>query len=197
MCAFPHFLSLRAIHIPEVQNSVAEVLSCQGPPQGNWRLHPEIVEMISSQYGRAEVDVFASETSTHCPLLYSLMEGTSPLGQDALAHAWPALLLYAFPPIPLIRVTLERVQQNGHRLLLVVPNWPGRQWFPVLLKLLQGETWRFPRRLDLLSQLEGHIWPLNPDRLQLWVWQLGARNHSWHSVTSQYMQWPFWQYMPE
>ena len=81
--AFQHFLSLRAVHLPSVQNSVADVLSHQGPPQGNWRLHPEVVEMIWRRYGRAEVDVFASETSTHCPPWYSLMEGTSPLGQDA------------------------------------------------------------------------------------------------------------------
>jgi len=111
--------------------------------------------MIWSIYGRAEVDVFASETSTHCPLWYSLMRGTSPLGQDALAHAWPTRLLYAFSPIPLIRVTLERVRQKGHRLLLVALNWPGWPWFPVLLKLLQGEPWRLPRRPDLLSQVGG------------------------------------------
>lgn len=42
--------------------------SCQGPPQGDWRLHPEVIEMIWSRYGRVGMDVFALETSTHCPL---------------------------------------------------------------------------------------------------------------------------------
>nr|WPK86714.1 NLRC3-like protein 49 [Sebastes schlegelii] len=165
--AFPHFLSLRAVHLPGAQNIAADVLSRQGPPEGDWRLHPEVVGVIWSRYGRAEVDVFASEASAHCPLWYSLRERTSPLGQDALAHTWPACLLYAFPPIPLIRVTLDRVQVGGHKLLLVAPNWPGRPWFPVLLKLVNGEPWRLPRRPDLLSQLEGRIWHPNPDRLQL------------------------------
>ena len=132
--AFPQFLSLRAIHLPDVQNKVEDVLSRQGLPQGDCRLHPEVVEMIWSKYGKAEVDVFASETSTHCPLWYSMMRGTSPVGQDALAHAWPPHLLYAFPPIPLIHVTLERVRQKGHRLLLVAPNWPGRPCFPVVVQ---------------------------------------------------------------
>ena len=109
-------------------------------PKGNWRLHPEVVEIIWSRYGRTEVEVFASETSTHCPIRYSLLEGTSPLGQDALAHAWPARLLYTLTPIPLICATLERVQLN-HRLPMVAPNWSGQQWFPLLLKLLQGEPW--------------------------------------------------------
>lgn len=44
----------------------------------------------------------------------------------------------AFPPIPLIHVILDRVQQGGHRLLLVAPNWPGRPWFPGLPNLLSG-----------------------------------------------------------
>ncbi|XP_074506781.1 uncharacterized protein LOC141776850 [Sebastes fasciatus] len=182
--AFPHFLSLRAVHLPGAQNIAADVLSRQGPPEGEWRLHPEVVGVIWSRYGRAEVNVFASEASAHCPLWYSLRERTSPLGQDALAHTWPACLLYAFPPIPLIRVTLDRVQVGGHKLLLVAPNWPGRPWFPVLLKLVNGEPWRLPRRPDLLSQLEGRIWHPNPDCLQLCVWPLEARIPSWHPVTT-------------
>ncbi len=54
---------------------------------------------------------------------------TSPLGQDGLAHPWPDHLLYAIPPFPLIGVSLHRIQQGNHRLLLVAPNWPGRPWF--------------------------------------------------------------------
>ena len=58
------------------------------------------------------------------------MERTSPLGQDALAHAWPDSQLYAFPPIPLLLATLDRVQRTSHSLLLVASHWPGRPWFP-------------------------------------------------------------------
>ena len=86
-----------------------------------WRLHPEVVEAIWSKYGTAEVDLFASETTTHCPLWFSLSE-MSPMGQDALAHPWPHQLLYAFLTFPLIGLTLHRVQKGNHRLLLVTPN---------------------------------------------------------------------------
>ena len=50
---------------------------------------------------------------------------------------------------------------------------------------MECTAWRLPRRTDLLSQLEGCVWHPNPDRLQLWVWPLGTRTHSWHPVTSQ------------
>ncbi|XP_059894386.1 uncharacterized protein LOC132447566, partial [Gadus macrocephalus] len=175
--AFPHFLSLRAVHVPGVRNTAADLLSRQGPPPGEWRLHPEVVGMIWDRYGRAVADLFASEETTHCPLWFSLTERTSPLGQDALAHAWPDSLLYAFPPIPLLLATLDRVQRGCHSLLLVAPHWPGRPWFPPLLKLLNGEPWCLPERQDLLSQVGGRIWHTNPGRLRLCVWPLRARIH--------------------
>lgn len=175
--AAPRLASLRAMYLPGEQNQPADFLSRQRPPSGEWRLHPEVVHAIWGRYGRAEVDLFASEASTHCRLWFSLAEETSPLGQDALAHAWPETLLYAFPPLPLIRPVLQRVLQGGHTVLLVAPLWPGRTWFPLLHRLCCGAPWHLPDRKDLLSQLGGRIWHPKPQRLKLCVWPLGGLNH--------------------
>lgn len=172
--AHRHLLSLRAMYLPGVANTAADLLSRQGPDPGGWRLHPAVVLTIWERFGRAEVDLFACQESTHCPLWFSL-RGPSPLGQDALAHAWPCQRLYAFPPLPLIVQTLHRVALEDHELLLVAPRWPGRVWFPTLLQLLDGEPWCLPVRADLLSQLGGQIWHPCPARLQLWVWPLKGR----------------------
>ena len=174
--AAPRLMSLRAMYIPGEQNHLADFLSRQKPPSGEWRLHPDVVQAIWGRFGRAEVDLFASEASTHCPQWFSLAETTSPLGQDALAHPWPETLLYAFPPLPLIRAILQRVIQEGHTILLVAPFWPGRTWFPLLHKLCHGAPWRLPDRRDLLSQLGGRIWHPDPRRLQLCVWLLKGPN---------------------
>ena len=91
-------------------------------------------------------------------------EATSPLGQDALAHDWPDRPLYAFPPLPLILPTLQRVLLQGHRLLLVAPFWPGRLWYPLLLRLCCSAPWRLPDTAegsDLASR------PLSPPALGL------------------------------
>ncbi|XP_028302770.1 LOW QUALITY PROTEIN: uncharacterized protein LOC114463422 [Gouania willdenowi] len=176
--AAPRLISIRAMHIPGEQNHLADFLSRRKPPSGEWYLHPEVTNIIWSIFGRAEVDLFASEQSTHCPLWFSLAETTSPLGQDALAHPWPDGLLYAFPPFPLIQLVLHRVLQEGHRILLVAPFWPGRSWFPLLHSLCRSAPWRLPDRRDLLSQLAGRIWHPNPQLLQLCVWPLGGPRRS-------------------
>ena len=98
--AYPRLASVQAVFIPGQRNQVADFLSRQKPPPGEWRLHPEVVETMWGLFGRAEVDLFASEESAHCPLWFSWTEVTGPLGQDALAHDWPQSPLYAFPPLP-------------------------------------------------------------------------------------------------
>ena len=66
--ALPYFSILRVMYLPGPQNMVADFLSHQKPSSGEWRLHPEVVEAIWSKYGTAEVDLFPSESTTHCPL---------------------------------------------------------------------------------------------------------------------------------
>ncbi|XDV12769.1 hypothetical protein PO909_001356 [Leuciscus waleckii] len=61
------------------------ILSRQGLRPGEWRLHPEVVELIWRKFGRAEVDLFASHENSHCPLWYSLSH-PAPLGLDAMLN---------------------------------------------------------------------------------------------------------------
>ncbi len=81
-----HLRSLRAIHIPGLLNRTADELSRAALP-GEWRLHPQTVQLIWQRFGLAQVDLFASLETSHCQLFYSLTDGT--LGTDALAHSWP------------------------------------------------------------------------------------------------------------
>ena len=91
------FLSVRAMYIPGVDNVGADTLSRQGPRPGEWRLHPEVVELISEKFGQAEVDLFASHENSHCPLWFSLSH-PAPLGLEAMVQTWPRQRLYAFSP---------------------------------------------------------------------------------------------------
>ncbi|XP_053089208.1 uncharacterized protein LOC128318105 [Pangasianodon hypophthalmus] len=110
-------LSLRAVYIPGHLNMGADALSRQGPKPGEWRLHPDVVKQIWRVFGQAQVDLFATQETSHCPLWFSLTH-PAPLGLDAMVQTWPRLRLYAFSAF-----FLERVRRDGVHLLLVAPFW--------------------------------------------------------------------------
>ncbi len=165
-----HLRSLRAIHIPGLLNRTADKLSRAALP-GEWRLHPQTVQLIGRRFGLAQVDLFASLETSHCQLFYSLTDGT--LGTDALAHSWPrGLRKYAFPPVSLLAQTLCKVREEEEQILLVAPYWPTRTWFPELMLLVTAPPWQIPLRKDLLTQRRGTLWHPRPDLWKLHVWSL-------------------------
>ncbi|KAL0148646.1 hypothetical protein M9458_056086, partial [Cirrhinus mrigala] len=109
-----HFHSLRATHVPGIMNAGADLLSRGNPRYGEWTLHPQVVGQLWKRFGRAAIDLFASCENSHCPLFFSLARDGAPMGVDALAHSWPNVLLYTFPPLSLIIPTLRRVREYGH-----------------------------------------------------------------------------------
>ncbi len=165
-----HLRSLRAIHIPGVFNRAADELSRAALP-GEWRLHPQAVQLIWGRFGAAQVDLFASPETTHCQEFYSLTEAT--LGTDALAHSWPrGLRKYTFPPVSLLAQTLCKIREDEEQVLLVAPYWPNRTWFPELMLLATAPPWPIPLRKDLLSQRRGTLWHPHRDLWKLHVWSL-------------------------
>ncbi len=166
-----HLRSLRAVHIPGELNRAADELSRQHALPGEWRLHPEVLQLIWRRFGDAQVDLFASPDTSHCQLFFSLSEGT--LGTDALACSWPrGLRKYAFPPVSLLAQTLCKVREDEEQVLLVAPYWPNRTWFPELMLLATAPPWQIPLRRDLLSQRGGTLWHPRPDLWNLHVWSL-------------------------
>ena len=164
--------SLRAIHVPGLQNSGADLLSRGGYRYADWSLHPAVARGIWTRFGRPQVDLFASEENAKCSRFFS-MKGASPLGLDALAHSWPDELLYAFPPLNLILPTLERIRLHGLSLLLVAPAWGA--WRSEIQPLLYDNPWPLPLRRDLLRQAGDEIFHPNPQDLDLWVWPVRGR----------------------
>ncbi len=166
-----HLRSLCAVHVPGELNRAADELSRQHALPGEWRLHPEVLQLIWRRFGDAQVDLFASPDTSHCQLFFSLSEGT--LGTDALACSWPrGLRKYAFPPVSLLAQTLCKVREDEEQVLLVAPYWPNRTWFPELMLLATAPPWQIPLRRDLLSQRGGTLWHPRPDLWNLHVWSL-------------------------
>ncbi len=86
------FVSLRADHVLGVLNLAADFLSRQKLRPGEWMLNHQTVAQIWDLFGEAEVDLFASQESSQCPLWFSL-SSPAPLGIDTFAHPWPNVRL--------------------------------------------------------------------------------------------------------
>ncbi|KAK5881766.1 hypothetical protein CesoFtcFv8_022528 [Champsocephalus esox] len=98
-----------------------------------------------------------------------------PLGVDAFAHRpWPRVLLYAFPPVPLIPRFLDRVQEERLVAVLIAPERTGASWFPCMQRMLSGRPWEIPWRRDALSQVEGAISGHPVLGQRLWAWPLNG-----------------------
>ncbi len=129
------FLSLRAVHVPGILNLAADFLSRRRHRPGEWMLNRQTVSQIWVLFGKVEVDLFASQESSQCPLWFSLSFPMT-LGIDAFAHLWPNVSLYAFLLIKLILAVLCRVKVSSALLLLIAPFWPSQTCFSELTPLL-------------------------------------------------------------
>ncbi|KAL0199646.1 hypothetical protein M9458_002833, partial [Cirrhinus mrigala] len=139
-----NLLSIRAVHVPGSQNCGADMLSRGGPVHGEWRLHPQTIQMIWSLFGEAEIDLFASEENAHCQLFFSLTN--APLQGDALSSRWPKKRKYAFPPVKIMPLVLQKIREEKGTVLLVAPSWPNQPWFPELIELLTAPPWPIPQK---------------------------------------------------
>ncbi len=63
------FKSLRTVQIPGKFNRAADALSLQFTFPGEWH-RPETIWLIWSQFGEAQVNLFASDESSHCQLYF-------------------------------------------------------------------------------------------------------------------------------
>lgn len=100
-------------------------------------------------------------------MFFLLQDEDVPLSVDALAHPWPDVLLYAFPPLCLITPTLARVRDQSLTLILIAPKAP---WLTEIIPLLYAQPWPLPLHMDLLSQADREIYHPHPDRMALWAW---------------------------
>ena len=164
--------SIRACHVRGLLNSGADLLSRGQPRYEDWSLNPKVATQIWIRYGRPQIDLFAFEEDTKCPLFFSI-RGTPPLGLDALAHKWPQELLYAFPPLELIPPTLERIRLHNLKALLIAPAWGA--WMSAIAPLLYDQPWPLPPLRDLLRQARNEIFHPTPQSLDLWVWPVWGR----------------------
>ena len=168
-------ISIRAVHILEKMNVIADLLSCQDQTlPTEWSLNPEITKHLFHLWGSPHLYLFATRWNTKLLTLVSLVPDPQALAADALSQSWQNLWAYAFLPHQLLTKVLTKLRQSNAQLLLVTPAWLAQPWFPNLLDLSVDH----PRQLlvteTLLKQPQLDRFHLDLGRLQLHAWKLSG-----------------------
>jgi hypothetical protein len=177
-----HQVTLRAVHRPGVDNELADYLSRNRPDPTEWSLSRRAARRLFRHWGTPQVDLFASSGNHHLPTWFSRLPHPMATAVDALAQQWSGLFVYAFPPLNLIKQTLLQIRdQQVEEAIVVVPNWPAKVWYPLLLQLAAAPPVQFRLEMDLLSQtLQAKGTLFHPDlpSLHLTAWKLNGKNGS-------------------
>ena len=83
------------------------------------------------------------------------------IGINVFVHNWEHLHCPMFPPMILIgRVLAKLIREKVHQAILIVPHWPSRPWWPVLLSVMDQPPMKLPLATDLLTDTMGNPHPL-------------------------------------
>ena len=69
---------------------------------------------------------------------------------DTFTISWSTEDFYCFPPFSCITKVIRKIIQDQARGILVVPDWPTRTWYPLLLPILGQPPYHLPPSADLL-----------------------------------------------
>jgi ribonuclease HI len=127
-------------HIPGAGNGDADALSRMGST-GEYYLSTRMVNRILQLMPRAPtLDVFASRATHVLPRYMTLdrFDGGA-VAIDGLSASWADEIVWLHPPLNLILRTLRIVETTRATGVIVVPDWRGQPWFPLLQRLSQDQ----------------------------------------------------------
>jgi ribonuclease HI len=164
-------IQLQAVHIAGAANDEADRLSRIGTRREYFLKESAYEEMVSALQIRPEIDAFAAT-----PYLPSQVSPEH-IG-EALRQSWRERVLLLHPPVHKIVKTVMKAYQEKAKGILIIPDWRGQPWGPVLSLIarrsirlgtydttmittprFKSEGWRLPPGDVLAVLLDGRTTP--------------------------------------
>ena len=149
--------------IPREKNQVADFLSKHRIQVWDFGLKEDQVSKIFRRWGRPSVDLFASEDFHICEKFYGMKAGKR--WKDAFSLArWPDKS-FAFPPVPLLQLTLNRIKEEKIKAIGVAPESTATWWYNLKDLSIDSITLGKARKvcnegkqkLPYIGRLEAHL----------------------------------------
>ena len=151
-------LWLVATHIPGLENEEADFLSRNFSDDTEWSLCSEIFQIIIQNWGKPDIDLFASRLNHKVDKFVSWFNEPGTLAVNAFTLNWNKLgLIYVFPPFRLTGRVIQKIRADRADALLVTPNWPGQIWYGQISSKQHRDLLFFPRQRDNLRTDAPHL----------------------------------------
>jgi hypothetical protein len=122
------------------ENQEANALSRLDDPD-DWMLLGETVELLRASLGHWQVDCFV-EASNWKALAFNLrFESLGCQAVDVFSQDWRGWVNLLVPPILLVGRALAHLIECQVVGILVVPHWPGQEWWLLLMAVLVAMVW--------------------------------------------------------
>jgi hypothetical protein len=128
-----------AVWVSRDENLLSDMLSKSKIATWEFCLDQRTLKNLWSHWFHPTVDVFASRDCHALPGYYSWYPDSLALAQDAFSVVlWPQRI-YAFPPVPLISMVLEKIHRDQSTAILIVPGWRSALWWDMISNMLLQE----------------------------------------------------------
>ena len=141
-----------------------------------WSLDQAIADVLFRLWGTPRVDLFATSLNSKLPLYCSRLPDPNSLNRDPMTMPWDDDLYYLFPPISMTLRALSKIRREEAEVIAILPWWPSRGWFPLVLEMLIDHPVLLPLRTDLLTGPGGESYP-SLKSLHLAAWRLSGKTY--------------------
>ena len=144
-------LWITAAHLPGQLNTLADEKSRIFDDKTEWKLNAQVFQQIVGKFVTPEIDLFASRLNYQFNPYVSWFPDPGAKFIDAFTLNWADAVFYAFPPFSIVTQVLRKIEFDGAKGILVVPNWPTQVWFPLLRRLLLAPPMTLRWHQDLVT----------------------------------------------
>ncbi len=122
-------------HLPGVNNGDADKESRTKHDNMEWELNKNTFNELCERWGTPDIDCFANRLNHKLPYYYSWKPDPGAKAIDAMKEHWGGVFSYIFPPFNLIGRALKKLEEDGGKAIIIVPEWNTQTWYPKLLNM--------------------------------------------------------------
>ena len=146
-------ITLRAVHRPGVENRRADLLSRWKQDSTDLKLDPKYFRLAEQRWGRHTVDLFATRLNRQVGRFVSWRPDPEATAVDAFQFPLIGENPWCFPPEALIPRLLGQLTRQRATVTLVAPQWPGKLWWPDLIRMMVDKPIKLPNHHSTLQAI--------------------------------------------